>query len=330
MRTFLLLALLGAAACTSSSPAADANVEGLSAVAQQIDQARMMDLVTRIADVHFNEAPLDCTSMKNIENPALCHLTRDGAGALMVSELQSLGLTVQRDHNPGTPFDSSNIFADLPGTTHPEEIVLVGAHFDAFWAGADDNSTGVAAVVELARALSQFRFDRTIRFVGFDLEELGLVGSERFTNALQNEKLTMAVVFDCIGYYDATPGSQTTLPGFPSPSSGDFLAVIGNDVSRQRAAELYALNDSLDFIRVIPIIAPRGGTSPATTSLIRSDHLELWLHDQPALFLTDTASFRNANYHLPTDLVSTLNPDLYTKAVQLSAVGLGYWAGGPR
>lgn len=325
------LAVLGAAAaCTPRSPVADANLEGLQSVSQQIDQARLMDLVSRLADAHGSDTPLDCTHLKGSVYKPLCHLSRDSAGALMVSELSALGLTVNRDHAAGTPFDTSNVIADLPGTTHPEEIVLVGAHFDSFYRGADDNSTGAAAVVELARALSQYKFDRTIRFVGFDLEELGLVGSARFVDTLKNEKVVMAVVFDCIGYYDTKPGSQGTLPGLPAPSVGDFLAVIGDGPSAQHAAEVYALNDALKLMNVTPILAPRDGTSPAASDLLRSDHAEFWLHEYPALFFTDTANFRNSNYHQPTDTVDTLNPPLFTKAVQVSAVSLGYWAGGPR
>jgi Zn-dependent M28 family amino/carboxypeptidase len=208
----------------------------------------------------------------------------------------------------------------------------VGAHYDAYHAGADDHTSGVAALLELARVLSQHQFDRTLRFVGFDFEEYGLVGSVRYVSAegRQPERIVATMVFDGIGYYDSEPGSQQSLPGLPTPPAGDFLAVIANDTSSQRAAELFALNESLKLMKIVPIIAPGEGTSPLTGNLMRSDHTPFWLEGHEAIFLTDTANFRNPNYHLDTDDVDTLDPVLFHKAVQISAATLAYWAGGPR
>ncbi len=214
--------------------------------------------------------------------------------------------------------------------SRPDEVVLVGAHFDAFYGGADDNSSGVAAMLELARVLSQYRFDRTLRFVGFDLEELGLIGSARYVNATRGERLTAVVVFDCIGYYSEAPGSQGSLPGLPTPARGNFLAVIGNDLSSQQGSELFRLNTALELMEVVPLVSPRDGAWPIGGELMRSDHAPFWLSQEKALFLTDTANFRNPNYHRRTDTVDTLHPALFHKATQVAAAGLAYWAGGPK
>ncbi|WP_375772512.1 hypothetical protein NR798_17020 [Archangium gephyra] len=70
--------------------------------------------------------------------------------------------------------------------------------------------------------------------MGFDLKELGDMGSGHYVDMLSDEKRVATVIFDSIGYYDTKPGSQTSLPGMPAPDTGDFLAIIGNDHSLDR------------------------------------------------------------------------------------------------
>jgi hypothetical protein len=329
------VALLGLSSCSSKPVLPGARLEALAELAARVDGARLMGLVSDVVDAHAQDTPLDCSFLRPQEQEAfghpLCYLSRDKAGALLQARFEQLGLSVRRQETPGTPFSTTNLVVDLPGTTHPEEIVLVGAHYDAFYASADDNTTGVAALVELARVLSQYRFERTVRFVAFDLEEWGLVGSSRFLDAQRGvpERLVASMVYDCIGYYDSTPGSQGSLPGLPTPPEGDFLAVIANDTSSARASEVYALNQALSFMKVVPLIAPGDGVGALTGNLLRSDHAPFWLRGNEALFLTDTANFRNPHYHQETDTPDTLNPVLYLQAVRLSAATLGYWAGGP-
>jgi hypothetical protein len=147
-----------------------------------------------------------------------------------------------------------------------------------------------------------------------------------------DEKLVASVIFDCIGYYSTEPGSQQSMPGLPSPTTGDFLAIIGNDNSIDLATELHQLNDHLKLMKLLSIIAPGNGTTtvPVSASLMRSDHAPFWYKGHKALFLTDTANFRNTNYHRDTDTVETLAPDYFRRAVQISAAGLATWAGGPQ
>lgn len=333
-RLLLCLALLGAASCSEKPLLEGAQLERLREIATQVDQERLMGLTRELVTAHQEDTPVDCSSFQDFPDEgardALCHLSRERSGARMQSGLEALGLHVARNEASSGPFATSNIIAELPGTTRPWEVVLVGAHYDSFYSGADDNSTGVAAVLEIARVLSQYHFERTVRFVGFDLEELGLVGSSRYVEQLGPDEIVASVVFDCIGYYDSTPGSQSSIPGLPSPSAGDFLAVIGNDVSSRKASELYALNDALQLTKVIPIISPADGASPVGGNLMRSDHTPFWLTGRDSLFLTDTANFRNHNYHQKTDTLETLDPASFRRSVQISAAVLAYWAGGPQ
>lgn len=326
--TGLVLLLSG---CATEPVLREPRLEQLAALSAQVDGELLMGTLRELVEAHRQDTPLDCTGLGGDRYPPYCHLTRERAGALMQLRLEALGLRVSRNEFSSSQYPTSNIIADLPGTTHPEEVVLVGAHYDAFYAGADDNTSGAAAVLELARVLSRQRYPRTLRFVGFDLEELALIGSTRYiTGHTGPERIVASLVFDCIGYFDTRPGSQQSLPGLPTPAAGDFLAVIGNDVSSHRAAEVYALNQEFDFIPIVPILAPRDGTSPTAGNLMRSDHAPFWLTGHEALFFTDTANFRNRHYHRDTDTVDTLDASRYQQVVRLSAATLAYWAGGPQ
>jgi len=240
-------------------------------------------------EAHATDTPLDCAGLDSAYFTPFCHLTRDKAGALMQQRLSELGLTVTRPPPGAERYPTSNVIAELPGLTQPNEVVLVGAHFDAYYSGADDNSTGVAAVLELARVLSAHRFDHTVRFVGFDLEELGYLGSQRMVDALPGEKPVLSIVFDCLGYYRTEPGSQAPQPGLPTPDTADFLAVIGNEASRTAASEAFVIGRELQRLPLVSGSAPGDGATPVTGLLLRSDHTAFWLADERALLVTDTA-----------------------------------------
>jgi len=331
-RSSALLAplLLLAAGCSSTGPIPEERLQPLAQLALQVDGERLMAHVRELTGIRRTDTPLACTAEHEERAPARCHLTQSGVRSVLQSQFESLGLQVRLQHSEHMGLELINVVAELPGTTQPEEIILVGAHFDAYYQGADDNASGVAALLELARVLSQYRFARTLRFVGFDMEELGLAGSTHYVSAPGNEHLVAALVFDSIGYYDSTPGSQRTLPGLPSPSTGDFLAVIGNDTSRHLATELHELNTRLGLMKTVTLLGPGDGASPLTGNLMRSDHTPFWLTGGKALFLTDTADFRNPHYHQETDVPETLSPEPFRQAVRMSAVGLAWWAGGPR
>lgn len=326
--------VLGLTAC-ANTVLPDANLTGLATVADQVDGTRLMSTLSDIVESHRLDTPLDCAPLKStgvVLPPHACYLSKNRTGTLLEERLKAIdGLQVRRQTIDDELYAPSNIIADLPGTTHPEEIVLIAAHYDAFYEGADDNSSGVAALLELARVLSKYRFERTLRFVGFDLEELSFVGSDRYVKSWSSsETLTSAVVLDCVAYFSKQPGSQQSLPGLPSPEAGDFLAIISNDPSSHRAAEVHALNEALKLTKLVTIIAPADGLQPTMNSLLQSDHTMFWSAGKESLFMTDTAFFRNHNYHQATDTLDTLeHPELFQQAVQLNAAALGYWAGGP-
>ncbi|MFN7131135.1 MAG: M28 family peptidase, partial [Myxococcales bacterium] len=228
MRAFASALALSLLACARAPElAAD---PALQAIADEVSAERLMQTLQAQVDAHLGDTPMDCSGW-DVSYPPDCHHTRTLAGLAMERELTAAGLTVTRHESARAGFLTSNLVAELPGVSAPHEVILVAAHYDAFYGGADDNGSGVAAVVELARVLSRHRFARTIRFVGFDLEELGLVGSTRYVNdqlAVTGAAPIAALIFDCIGFASDARGSQGSLPGFPTPEQGKFIAVMSN------------------------------------------------------------------------------------------------------
>jgi hypothetical protein len=327
------LGLLASAGLGCAPPRAEeARVLSVVPAVRRVETARLGETVNELISLHQFERPLDCVALLGFEeswapySPA-CHLTRHAARALMRLRLEELGLQVREHTATDGVLETTNVIADLRGTTHPEEVVLVGAHFDAFYAAADDNSSGVAAVLEAARVLSQQRHARTLRFVGFDLEELGLIGSARLVDGgFSGERLVAALVLDAIAYADPREGAQTAPLGMPVPERGDFIAVVGNDLSRPQAGLLRELASMLDLVPTELVLAPGLGASPLASDLLRSDHAPFWLAGHPAVFLTDTADFRNPHYHRPSDTLGTLDPTFFTQVTRLVVAGLAYWA----
>ncbi len=334
MRTLSALLLLAVSSCASRPSIEDSAVSRAGDFAAGVRKANLMTDVDALVAAHDSDTPLDCalfdTSVIDTDRRPVCHVTREKARQLVRERFEALGYTVSTHETEDERFPTINLIAELPGAEHPDEVVVVGAHYDAYYSGADDNSSGVSAMLEMARLAAGKRFARTVRFVGFDLEEIGLVGSTRYVQARPGEEIVASIIFDCIGYRDATPGAQQGLPGLPMPDTGDFLAGVANAQSRPRLEELYAISSRLGYGGfLLGVVAPKDGSGPASGNLMRSDHAPFWMAGQSALFLTDTANFRNPNYHKASDVPSTLDFDFLSDVTRLSAAGLSFWAEGP-
>lgn len=322
MRTLLVLLLLPACAPGQvDGPTTDK----ARALATDVDGDRVFSDVVALAGLHATDTRVDCASL-NSRADTWCNLTNDAARRFLEERFRSLGLSPLIDEVTDHPA-TRNVVVDLRGTSKPDEVVLVGAHFDAFFMGADDNSSGVAVMLELARLLATRPLARTVRFVGFDHEEIGLVGSTRLARARPAPRVSL--VLDCVGYADSTPGSQASPPGFPSSPAGDFLAVVANDVSRARAEEVVQVAAGQGAPPLVLIVSPGLGAGPLSGNLMRSDHAPFWLAGESAIFFTDTANFRNENYHTRLDTPDTLNRGFLTGVAKAAAMAVVAWGDAP-
>ncbi len=292
-------------------------------LAAQVDQDRVWNDVLSLAQLHRNDVKFECNTLTRPPEH-WCDLSHDAARAFIEQRFLMLGLEPTLDPNDTNP-PTTNVFAEVRGTSRPDEIITLGAHFDAFFEGADDNSSSVAAMLEVARLVSQSPRARTVRFVGYDLEEFGLLGSTRMTRSQSIAEKTL--VLDCVGYSDSAPGSQHGLPGFPLPDVADFLAVIGNENSRASVeTALQIARGAPDIPKVLSVVAAGRGDGPLVGNLMRSDHAPLWLSGHDAVFFTDTANFRNPNYHLETDTPDTLNEDFLAGVTRVITMTISAWS----
>ena len=213
-----------------------------------------------------------------------------------------------------------NIFAQRQGTDAKAGSILVGAHYDTVPAspGADDNATGVAVVLEVARLLGSRPTPRTLQLALFDREELGLLGSRAFVADEKHlENLQGAIVMDMVGFACHKVGCQKYpqgLPVVPPSDKGDFLAVVG-DMEHATLLDAFQPSgqDSLPPVLTLPVPL-KGMLMPDT---LRSDHAPFWYRGVGAVLLTDTANLRTPHYHQPSDTPATLDKSFFTASAQL-------------
>lgn len=220
-----------------------------------------------------------------------------------------------------------NYVVEIKGTQKPNEVILIGAHFDAYVKapGADDNGTGTAALLELARVLQGRHFKRTVRLAFFNLEEVGLIGSRHHATQWQDAKnagthaedIVMMLSLEMLGYFTDEPDSQKSpIPPvkgvFEPPTVGDF---IGLATTQKHAATLNALEASMRRAQptlktfstsVFPDVDGDGPRIVERT-ILRSDHAAFLLIGEPGIIVTDTSNYRNPHYHKPSDTVETID-----------------------
>jgi hypothetical protein len=245
----------------------------------------------------------------------------------------------------------ANILAIKEGLSSTDAIV-VGAHHDTIRdsPGADDNTASVAALLELARVLAPFDFEKTIVLAAIDMEEINFFGSKELVRELSRERrIQCAIIYETMCYTASDPGTQTVPPriGYLYPGQmrkiksrqfvGDWTLVLyrgfASAVARRFAEGLaYTANphapimmrDPLD----IPLLRPAiKRLVPGARSFARSDHISFWDAGVPAIMISDTANFRNPHYHEPTDTPDTLDYERLAAIVGATAVALAQSAG---
>ena len=206
-----------------------------------------------------------------------------------------------------------NLEVVLRGQSQADETIVVGAHYDTVRGspGADDNGSGVAALLEIGRCLVDRVTDRTIRLVAFVNEEppffyWGQMGSKVYADAARarGENVRVMLSLEMLGYYSDQPGSQRYPPLFRYffPDRGDFIGFVSNFRSRRM------LREAVEAFRAHSTFPVE---SVATFSFVPgvswSDHLSFWRRGYRALMVTDTAFYRNHHYHTASDTPEKLD-----------------------
>ena len=211
-----------------------------------------------------------------------------------------------------------NVVARRAGTDPEAGTILVASHYDTVKGspGADDNATGVATILEIARSLGSRLTPRTLQIAFFDQEEEGLIGSLAFTGDRENlTNLRGAIILDMIGFACHAPGCQQYPEGLPlTPPSdrGDFLAVAG-DIEHLPLLNSFGSQPGLPPVVRVPV--PLKGL--ATPDVLRSDHAPFWYRGIGAVIVSDTANFRSPHYHQPSDTPETLDGKFFVGAAQI-------------
>jgi hypothetical protein len=278
--------------------------------------AAVAQMVAEVAKDRLAETAVGLASVRTRFSPTSgCR----AAGTSIYNFLSRLGLAVEYDvFRYNSPMvagggEGRNVVATLAGTADSEPLLVVGAHYDSFSTnelraapGADDNASGVAAVLEIARILSRHRFARTIKFVAFDAEEMGTFGSEHLAEAAKGRRDAILAMLnlDMVGSSRGKKGALAVVP----------------DRADQWLADRF-IQDAGRFgipIRVVKRLEARAA---------RSDHASYLAAGYPALAISEDAPDDNPHYHRPSDTADTLDLDFLTAATRATLATLATLAG---
>jgi len=241
------------------------------------------------------------------------------AEADLRARFEALGYVVREQRFQVSGTSVANLEVERIGRAQPAAIVVVGAHYDTApgTRGANDNASGVAALLELAAEFARRTPDRTIRFVAFVNEEPPFFDTHEMGSAMcaaaaaaRGDDIVGMMALETLGCYLPQRGSQQYPPpfGFFYPDRGDFIAFVGNVASRP------FVRWSVGKFRETGRVPSQGAAAPGRMpGIFWSDHAPFWDYDWPALMVTDTAPFRYQHYHRWSDTPEQI--DYHTMAV---------------
>ena len=270
-------------------------------------------------------------ALEGVRHPLAAPEALEQAADYISDVLRSLDYDVADHCFPGNDGLFRNVIATKRGGHIPHERVVIMAHYDtvADSPGADDNASGVAVMLEMARLLARCNFERTLHFIAVNLEEnehpddpgSGTRGSRALARHARenNWNIEGVLVLESVAY-----AGETVVQNKPAgllvliPEIGNFIAIVGNERSKSLidgfalAVERYGVN--LPFAEL---------TVPGNGELLpdsrRSDHASFWDEGFKAIMITDTTNFRSPHYHRPTDTLETLNLSFAAKVCCASA-----------
>lgn len=236
------------------------------------------------------------------------------------AQLEGAGYAVEEERFGENGF--RNLVAELPGDGG-EGLYVLGAHYDSAIGvpGADDNASGAAALLEVARLLAGARGRHGIRFILFPNEERPYFGTDLMGSlvsatraAMEGDEVLGMFSLEMLGYYSEEPGTQLYPPVIRRfyPDRGNFIAMVGNFPSRG------LLHQAIGGFRATGAFRSEGMAAPEwlVEDIRRSDNSAYWCLGYPALMITDTSNFRNPHYHTTRDLPATLNFEYMARVVR--------------
>ncbi|PQO27261.1 M28 family metallopeptidase [Blastopirellula marina] len=241
----------------------------------------------------------------------------DAAISYIRGQWQASGYNVDNETYDALGDTATNLIAEIPGSRRPQEIVLLGAHYDTVpeTPGADDNASAVAVLLEVARLLKDHIGKRTVRYVAFACEEppyyhVDAMGSQHHAREAKRrgDKIVGMLCLEMVGYFRDEPGTQVVPKTIPKwlhglfPKRGNFLTAVGNLRSWQLVYHFRRGFKRGSKMPLFSIALPE-----AIREIRMSDNSSFWDQGYPALMLTDTSFLRNPHYHEPTDTPNTLN-----------------------
>lgn len=314
------LAALGIAGAVVTQPL----VQPLPSQPPPVDAARLR------ADVEYLSVDLYPRSYDQLDNI-------ERAAQFIAAEFTKAGAVPVSQDVPVEGVKYRNVIARFGPEQGP--LLVIGAHYDSHGdvsrigsaergftpathtPGADDNASGVAALLELARLLGRTPPSRPVELVAYTLEEpphfrTDDMGSAWHARALRtgNRTVELMLSLEMIGYFDDTAGSQRyPVPGMSAyyPDQADFIAVVGRVADFGAIRRIKAAMAGASDLPVYSINAP-----PSLPGIDFSDHLNYWQQGYPALMITDTAFLRSPHYHRATDTAATLDYARMAKVVQ--------------
>lgn len=253
----------------------------------------------------------------------------------IAEQMTRAGWVVARQTYRVNGVECANLVVAREGRSKPGEIVVIGAHYDTVpqTPGADDNASGVAVLLALARHLADAKPARTLRLVAFANEEpiyfqTALMGSLVYAKECRarGDNITAMISLETMGYFRDEEDTQKY--PFPLslfyPSRGNFLAVVGNRDSRELVKRVTRAFRATKALPVASASLPGG-----LQGVGWSDHWSFWQVGYPAVMVTDTAPFRNPNYHRPGDTPETLDYVRLADAVHALRDSVGDLLNGP-
>lgn len=271
------------------------------------DQERLRQHVMALSETFH---PRDWTHPQNLNRCA----------DYIAAEMEAAGATVEvQDYTVG-----GETFRNVIGRfgAEKDKTIVIGAHYDSCGdtPGADDNASGVAGLLELARLIGKEEPDCGVELVAYTLEEPPFFRTPQMGSAIhaasvasQKDRIIGVLVLEMIGYFSDEPGSQAyplPLLKVHYPDKGDFITVVSKWNQGGLISEVKA---GMKGTTGLPVYSFRGPVSLPGVDF--SDHRNYWPHDIPAVMITNTAFYRNRHYHTPQDTADRLDYDRMGKTV---------------